>query len=341
MKPSNIAQLLLAFLVAACTTVSAPSASDRAAKVDLQSALDDLDDGRVLVVAHRGCWSAAPENSILSIEDCIAMGVEVVEIDVQLTADRELIVFHDRTLDRMTNGSGPVLAATLADIRALHLYERDGSPHQIMDRKLLTHHRVPTLREMFAATRGRILINLEIKSNDVFGFAETYQAALDLARDMGVENEVLWKTPATARTYGVEIVPRFFGSTDPATPADVIVDAIDTDGLENLTPILWNGARDFETQLADFSDNDVRLFEIVTDDLSHWPLGPDGRVIGSERYRYMGIAVLPRWSGGLSDDVALANPDEAWGRLIDLGADLIMTDRPEQLIRYLESRGLR
>ena len=246
------------------------------------------------------------------------MGVEVVEIDVMLTADRELIVFHDRTLERMTNGSGPVGATTLAEISALQLYER----------------------EMFQATRGRILINLEIKSNDVFDFAETYQAAVDLARDMGVENEVVWKIPSTARAYDVEIVPRFSGSTDPATPADRIVNAIDTEGLEYLAPIVWHSARDFTTQIADFSDNDVRLFEIVTDDLSHWPLGADGRIIGSDRYRYMGIAVLPRWSGGLSDDVALVNPDAAWGRLIGLGADLIMTDRPEQHIRYLETRGL-
>jgi glycerophosphoryl diester phosphodiesterase len=341
MKLPIIASVLFTFMVAACATLSAPSASDRAAMADLQSALDELDDGRVLVVAHRGCWSAAPENSIQSIKDCIAMGVEVVEIDVQLTADRELIVFHDRTLDRMTNGSGLVREATLADIRALQLYERDGSPHQIMDRKLLTNQRVPTLREMFAATRGRILINLEIKSNDVFSFAETYQAALDLARDMGVENEVLWKIPSTARTYDVEIVLGFSGSSDAATPADHIVNSIDTEGLLNITPIVWDGARDFATQLEDFADNDVRLFEIVTDDLSHWPLGEDGRIIGSDRHRYMGIAVLPRWSGGLSDDVALADPGAAWGRLIDLGADLIMTDRPEQLIDYLEARGLR
>jgi glycerophosphoryl diester phosphodiesterase len=194
---------------------------------------------------------------------------------------------------------------------------------------------------VFTATRGRILVNLEVKFNDTFSFSETYLAALDLARELGVENEVLWKIPSSNRMYDAEIVPGFFGSADAETPSDYVVQQIDSSGLENIAPILWSGARDFERQLNDFSDTTVRFFEIVTDDLASWPLDTDARILASERYRFMAIAVLPRWSGGLSDDVALRDPDGSWGRLIDLGIDVIMTDRPEQLVKYLEGRGLR
>jgi len=307
----------------------------------LQAGLDDLDSGPIFAVAHRGCWSSAPENSLLSMENCIALGVEVAEIDVMLTADRELVVLHDPTLDRMTNGSGLVREHTLAELRELRLYERDGSPHQIMGKKLLTAHTIPTLAELLEVTRSRLLLNLEIKSNEVFGFEETFAASVTVAREMGVENEILWKIPAAGRTYGIDIIEGFAGSTDPETPADTIVNALDLEGLRYVTPIVWQSARDFETQIADLADNGIRSFEIVTDNVDYWPAMPDGRIAGADNYRYLGVGVLPRWSGGLSDDVAMHDPEAAWGRLIELGADSIMTDRPEQLLRYLQRTGRR
>ena len=79
---------------------------------------------------------------------------------------------------------------------------------------------------------------------------------------------------------------------------------------------------------------------MVASNIAYWPL-VEGRLPGADRYRYMGIAVLPQWSGGLSDELALQNPEAAWGRLLDMGFDMIMTDRPEQLILFLENRGLR
>ncbi len=340
LTPNVLKAGLLGFAVVLLSACSAAMAAGEN-KGLYEDLLNDVDAGPIMVAAHRGCWTTAPENTVTAIDHCVKLGVEIVEIDVQLTKDRELIVFHDRTLDRMTNGHGPVWDATLAEIKSLRLYERDGSPSQINEKKLITNHKVATLREMFEATRGRILLNLEIKSNDVFGFEETYQAALDLARDMGVENEVLWKIPSTARAYDVEIVDGFSGSEAPDTPADVIYNAIDTKGLRHVTPIVWHGARSFEQSLQDFSDTPVKSFEIIADDPSQWPLGPDGRIIGADKYRYLGIAVLPRWSAGYADDIAMSDPDASWGRLIDIGADVIMTDRPEQLIEYLEERGLR
>lgn len=336
--------LLVLFVLTGCLE-SPPSQSSQPALTSkmeaLQAGLDDLDSGPVYVVAHRGCWSSAPENSLQAMEDCIDLGVEVAEIDVMMTADRKLVVFHDPTLDRMTNGTGLVREKTLADLKTLRLFERDGSPHQIMGKRLLTAHQIPTLGELLEVTRGRLLLNLEIKSNEVFGFEETFAASVALAREMGVENEILWKIPAAGRTYGIEIIDGFSGSDDPATPADTIVNALDLEGLRYVTPIVWKSDRDFETQIADLTDGGIRSFEIVTDDLAYWPTAADGRVAGADQYRYLGVGVLPRWSGGLSDDVALEDPDAAWGRLLELGADSIMTDRPEQLLRYLRKSGRR
>ena len=63
---------------------------------------------KVLVVAHRGNWSIAPENSLAAIDSAIQMKVDIVEIDIRKTKDGELVLMHDDTVDRTTNGTGKV-----------------------------------------------------------------------------------------------------------------------------------------------------------------------------------------------------------------------------------------
>lgn len=320
---------LLALLPALTACAGFPASA--APQMDtLQAEYRDLDDGRVFVVAHRGCWAAAPENTVEAVEACIEMGVEAVEIDVQMTRDGELIVFHDTTLKRMTPAYGYVGDMTLAELRDLRLYERDGAPSQQFGRPLVTDTPISTLEEVFAASRGRIMINLEIKTNHRHGFGETFDAAVALAGQMGVEDEMFWKIPPVTR-----------GEAPATTRADERYNALNTEGLTHIMPIIWQAERSFVDQIADFDDTGVRTFEIVTMDLDYWPKGPDGRILGSETHRYMIVGVLPRWAGGLSDEGAAADPEAVWGKMIDLGADLIMTDRPEELIAFLKARGLR
>ena len=172
------------------------------------------------------------------------------------------------------------------------------------------------------------MINLEIKTDQIHSFDEVFNRSADLAKKLGVEDHVFWKLPSASR-HGTGNVP-----------ANNRYESTDVEGLSYVMPIIWKSDRDFETQLRDFDGAALHGFEIVSDDVNYWPV-ENGRIIGSGQYRYMGIAVLPQWSGGLSDDRALKEPGETWGRLVDLGFDLIMTDRPEQLINYLENRGLR
>ena len=78
------------------------------------------DTTQVIVVAHRGDWRYAPENSIAAIEHSIAVGVDVVELDLQLTKDSVLIVMHDGTLNRTTTGKGNVKDWPLDSIKTLN-----------------------------------------------------------------------------------------------------------------------------------------------------------------------------------------------------------------------------
>lgn len=70
-----------------------------------------------MVVSHRGDWRNAPENSLQAFQNCIDMGVDMVELDLKKTKDGELILMHDGTLDRTTNGTGKPEDYTLAELK--------------------------------------------------------------------------------------------------------------------------------------------------------------------------------------------------------------------------------
>lgn len=94
-------------LILLCGCVE-PKLSTKSKAEVLRAAILDGTTENVLVVAHRGDWRYAPENSLAAIEHSIDVGVDVVEIDLQLTKDSVLVVMHDATLDRTTTGTGRV-----------------------------------------------------------------------------------------------------------------------------------------------------------------------------------------------------------------------------------------
>jgi glycerophosphoryl diester phosphodiesterase len=119
---------------------------------DLVDFYQRIERGEVMVAAHRGDWRNFPENSIGSIASCIEMGVDVVEVDVQRTADGHFVLMHDETINRTTNGKGRVDALTLKQIRMFRLKDRSGK---------LTDFSVPTLEEVAQLTADRIVVNLD------------------------------------------------------------------------------------------------------------------------------------------------------------------------------------
>ena len=124
----------LVLLFAAC------SASDDAPRSEqIRADLLNPDCQRVLVASHRADWRGWPENSIPAIESAIAMGVDIVELDLQCTADSQLIVMHDSKINRTTTGKGLVAEMTLDSIRTFRL--KNGV-------NIRTRHEIPTLREV-------------------------------------------------------------------------------------------------------------------------------------------------------------------------------------------------
>ena len=124
------------------------------------------------IIGHRGCAGYAPENTLESIHTAADMGIEWVELDVKLTKDDIPIIFHDDTLERTTNGSGPVASKTLEEIKELEC----GSWYA----ESFSGIQVPTLEETIDVLLERNLgLNLEIKPCPGRE-KETAEVALDL-----------------------------------------------------------------------------------------------------------------------------------------------------------------
>ena len=118
---------------------------------------------QIRVIGHRGAAGVAPENTVASIERATRAGAQAIEIDVHVSADGELVVIHDDTVDRTTNGTGRVDSLTLDEIRRL-----DAGATFTPDRGRSFPYReaglrVPTLDEAVAAAAPRPMI-IEVKS---------------------------------------------------------------------------------------------------------------------------------------------------------------------------------
>ena len=113
------------------------------------------------VGAHRGAMSHAPENTIAAFETAIKMGVYRIECDVRQTADGHLVLMHDDTVDRTTDGSGKLREMTLEQVKKLRAVRGAGGPGGTGSEP------VPTLKEALECAKGRCKLLVELKDTDI------------------------------------------------------------------------------------------------------------------------------------------------------------------------------
>jgi len=137
------------------------------------------------VVAHRGASGYAPENTMAAFRRAVELGAGFIETDLQVTRDVQVIAMHDSTLDRTTNGKGPVHLKTLEELRSLDA----GAWFDSRGVGSFAGERVPTLNEIlqFAAELD-VNFFLEIKSGDTWGVEHAVAAAL---RDLNTSARVV------------------------------------------------------------------------------------------------------------------------------------------------------
>lgn len=107
-----------------------------------------------MVFAHRGACKYAPENTLASFELAVEQGADAIELDVKLSADAEVMVIHDQTVERTTEGTGKVNRLSLRELKEL-----DAGSHFSASFK---GEKIPTLDEVFESVGKRIFINVEL-----------------------------------------------------------------------------------------------------------------------------------------------------------------------------------
>lgn len=133
---------------------------------------------RTQITAHRGASSAAPENTMYAFLAAAESGADYIELDVQLTSDGQLVVFHDEKLDRVTDGKGKLKDHTYEELQQLSAGVKFGG--EFADAK------IPLLSEVFEELDGDILYNVEIK--DYGNADETVKKTVETIEEYGLEN---------------------------------------------------------------------------------------------------------------------------------------------------------
>ncbi|MBA2393418.1 MAG: hypothetical protein H0V70_11835 [Ktedonobacteraceae bacterium] len=203
-------------------------------------------------VAHRGGSLLAPENTLAAFRNALTLPVDAIELDVQMSRDGQLIVFHDATVERLTDGTGNILDLDFAPLRELNAAAHfpGGWPES---------ERIPTLSEVLALMKERARVYIEIKTSERDGVYGRYphiaEAVLRDLRQARMLNRVLiisFDWPMLLRIKSLE--PRL------QTGANVSKDLWDPDA-EDAFPTLFQKMRQFG---CNWVNMDSRLF---TDDM--------------------------------------------------------------------------
>lgn len=263
------------------------------------------EEGKVSVISHRGDWRNTPENSIRAIQNCIDLGVNMVEIDIKKTKDNELILLHDKTLDRTTTGKGLPQDYTLAEIKQMRL--RNGAG-------VATSHQMPTLEEAMIVAKGKIWVNID-KGYDYFDLVEK------VLEKTGTTQQVLIKAGLPYQKVVAEnkaVLDKLF-----------------------FMPIIDMANPDAMTMVEEYIKNmQPKAFEVCFTQIDQALQNVLDRIQKSGSKVWINT-LWPSLCAGLNDDRAVEEnqQDSIWGKVIEMGASFIQTDRPKELVNYLRNQG--
>jgi len=259
---------------------------------------------RPIILAHRGGAHLEPEHTMLAFEKSAQLGVDGFEIDIRLTKDEEIIVFHDATVDRTTEGYGSVSEMTLAEINALnHGYQFEDLTGAFPYREQKVD--VVTLRELLESYPN-MLINIDIKDAP-----DTYEGSLmpsklwRLIEELGVEDRV--------------VVTSFYG------------EQIDRFNLYAQNQVaLGAGESDVRKAFASFSSQFGHLYHPKVDVFQIPPKSGVVSLDSPKFIQFLSNLNIPVHYWTINDLVTM-------NKLIHNGAQGIITDRPDIAVELLQT----
>ena len=281
--------------------------ANRAEKILAQ--INDPNSDYVVVISHRGDWRNYPENSIPAIESVIRMGVDMMELDVKMTKDSVLVLMHDKTINRMTNGKGLVSDITYDSLMTFNMKRA----HNVLTDSI----KVPTLREALLCCKDRILVNVDHAYH-------YYKEIVELANELGVTGQVLMKGKSS-------------------------IDKVNEDMSRHEHNLLYMPIIDINKPKGQalFAEYQERGLVPMAYEVCWNQPGEDldncvAKIIETGSKAWVNT-LWPSLCGGYGndDDAAFdaADPADVYGQYLDMGFSMIQTDRPELLIDYLRSVG--
>jgi glycerophosphoryl diester phosphodiesterase len=261
-------------------------------------------------VAHRGGASLWPENSLTAFRNALALGARILELDVHLTADGEVAVIHDPTLERTSDGRGPIARCTAADLKRARLRGAGGA---------LTDDWVPTLDEVLAlAAPTGVALLVEVKTP---GPAVRYErrgarvVAAPGPRYQELEASVLAKLGAAGVAERA-----FLMAFNPAVLAEIraLAPQQSTALLVDREHVAESGARSTEAV--------------------QWAMEAQANFLGLHYTLCDADVVQAARRAGIAVGVFTVNDEAAMRRLAGFGVDVIISDRAD-LVARLQAEG--
>jgi len=298
------------FIAAICCMASckeaAPQYANRAEMIAAQ--IHNPNSKYVVVACHRGDWRNYPENSIPAIESIIRMGADIMELDLKLTKDSVLVLSHDWTIDRCTTGKGRVSDYTLDELKQFRLRRAHGVATDSLH--------ICTLREALECCKDRICVNVDQ------GY-EYYDMVLAITEELGVTDQILIKGK-----HSVASVAEKMAAHEHNMMYMPIIDIQKEQGQK-----LFQEYMGTKTVPLAYEVCWKKLTPEVSDCFK--------KVVESGSKLWVNT-IWGSLCGYLDDDKALdcGDPAEVYDQVIALGASMIQTDRPEQLLNYLRKKGL-
>ncbi|HEY9152901.1 MAG TPA: glycerophosphodiester phosphodiesterase family protein [Anaerolineales bacterium] len=142
----------------------------------------------LVIFAHRGASAHAPENTLASFELALSQGADAIELDARLSADGQVVVIHDSTVDRTTNGHGRVAKLTLNELRSLDASSSYAEKYR--------REKIPLLEEVFEAVGKKMLINVELKNYTPHD--QLVEKVCELVQKHGLENRIIFSSFLTS-----------------------------------------------------------------------------------------------------------------------------------------------
>lgn len=312
----------------------------------IRAELMDPTSSKVLVVAHRAAWKNAPENSLMSIQHAIDMGVDIIEIDIRQTKDGEFILMHDRTLERTTNGKGKVTDFSWDELKHLHLKQGAGRVKQGKEwvATPLTEHRIAHLRDALLLAKGKVLINFD--KADTF-LSEVYA----LARQTGTARQVVlkgkqgyYKTVAALQQGNQKFegiyMPKFNFAGKKKRKGKTKQTSLEAQQASasnlNQTPHIV-GKNNAKASTSDWYKGieGSPMAEMKFSSLDQPQIQPVVLIPLSQKHRFWVNTLKVSHSADFTDARALQKPDAVWGKVLTMGYSVIQTDEPKALLDYL------